>query len=178
MKISIYYQKHKNIDVSFNIYYYIIMKKLFVLIGISVLLFFSCKTLVAFDESIPEEKTARISFDSVGNITAYNGIPVNWKRSLAFNVYQIPAGETTLEFDLDNRNFFGKNILIKYDFQPQKEYFFDVGKRDNMTGLIVYAWDYGDKMAGSGTPKQIQSHYVGFAPFLNTRQGNQKLVLD
>jgi hypothetical protein len=154
------------------------MRKLLILIGMSVLLFFSCKTLVAFDESIPEEKTARISFDSVGNITAYNGIPVNWKRSLAFNVYQIPAGETTLEFDLDNRNYFGKNILVKYDFQPQKEYFFDVGKRDNMTGLIVYAWDYGEKGAGSGTPKQIQSHYVGFAPFLNTRQGNQKMVLD
>lgn len=154
------------------------MKNLLALIGISGLLFFSCKTITAFDESIPEEKTARIIFVNVGSITSYNDIPVDWKRTIGFHFYQIPAGDTKLEFDIENGNYSGKNIIIKYDFQPQKEYYFEIGKKDNNYGLTVYAWDYGDKSSVSGTPKQMQAHIVGFAPFLNVRQGNQKLVLE
>jgi len=165
------------------------MKKLLILTCLSVLLFFSCKTIATFDESIPEEKTARIMIGDIGVVTEYNGISVNWERLRGFTatLHQIPAGDTVFKIDVDAQlsvnygssysgNSFNvtttRNILqikgatFRYNFQPQKEYYFDAAQNnDKIFGLRIYAWDYGDKNAGSGTPAQFDEHYVTFVPF-------------
>jgi len=140
----------KIIDIPYKIWYYLTMKKLSVLIGISVLLFFSCiTTTTIFDDSIPVEKTARILLTGAGNVTEYNGIGYTTDRSTIVN---------------------GKDILFRYNFLPQKEYFFYLAEKNNTYGLSVYAYNYGEKK--SGIPREINAHFVGFAPFLNIRQSS------
>jgi len=178
------------------------MKKLSVFIGILVLLFVSCKTIASFDESIPEEKTTRICMAGIGTVTEYNGISVKWEglSGFKFTVNQIPAGDTLLQIDVDaqlsvfynsyynsNGNFVNSttrevlklnSALFKFNFQPQKEYYFDAAKSNDGYGLRVYAWDYTEKNAGSGTPKDFEKHFVTFVPFLKDNQGNNKKVLN
>lgn len=158
------------------------MKKLLVLICLSVLLFFSCVSIKAIDESVPEEETARLFTGPLGTVTSYNGISVNWGRlrGISVEIHQIPAGDTTLEIDVDaqlslsvignttyRRVLRVKGALFRYNFQPMKEYYFDVAEKDNKYGLVVYAWNYGDKNAGSGTAGHWNAHLVEFVPFLN-----------
>jgi len=163
------------------------MKKLSVFIVISVLVFFSCRSVATFDESISEEKTTRIFTGGIGTVTEYNGIPVNWERvrSLKFTLQQIPAGDTLLQIDVDaelsviySANSTSRVILkadgalFKYNFQPQKEYFFDADMKNSEYGLNIYVWNYGDKNSGSGTPKDYANHFVAFVPFLNIQKSN------
>jgi hypothetical protein len=165
------------------------MKKLLLLISLSVLLFASCKTITAFDESIPEEKTARIMMGNIGVVTEYNGISVKWERprGLTATLHQIPAGDTVLQIDVDTQlsvsynsyytsDAFNvtttrttlklKGAIFRYNFLPKKEYYFDAAKNnDEVYGLKIYAFDYDDKNAGSGTPAEYEAHYVTFVPF-------------
>jgi hypothetical protein len=160
------------------------MKKLLVLIGLLSLLFASCETITKYDDSIPEEKTTRVVTYRIGDVVAYNGIPVNWKRSAVMfqlNYYQIPAGDTLLEFNVNaglgsGRYLTGKGLQIKYNFQPQKEYWFYIGQRDRTYGVFIYAWDFGDKNAGSIN----KNNFIGFAPFLNIDKvtGDNTIYLD
>jgi len=145
------------------------MKKIFVLIGIAVLLFVSCETITKFDDSIPQEKTARLATFRIGDVVAYNGIPVNWKRSaFKLDYYQIPAGDTLLECNVNaalgpNEYFKGNGLQFRFTYLPKKEYFFFVGQRDRTYGVFIHAWDFGDKNSGAPTKDSL----VGFAPFLN-----------
>lgn len=160
------------------------MKKILALTCLLVLLFSSCVSVKKFDESVPEEKTARIFTGGIGTVTGYNGISVNWERvkgfSFVFN--QIPAGDTTLEIDVDAQlsSFYDggtnttyrkilqvKGALFKFNFQPQKEYYFEAAQKDNTYGLSVYAWNYGEKGSGSGGPSTWTEHFVAFVPFQN-----------
>lgn len=166
------------------------MKKLLIVICIASLLFSSCLTTNIFDDSISEEKTARINIERIGNVTEYNAIPVSWNRQFKTVLYQIPAGDTLLQFDVDaqlsvyygangstSRNILRINgALFKYNFQPQKVYVLYAGVKNGVSGINVYAWNYGEKM--SGTPAQIETHFLAFVPFLNVSQGGQRKVLN
>lgn len=107
---------------------------------------------------------------------------MKWERLRGFKVemHQIPAGDTTLEIDVDAKlsvSYIGnsshttvlrvKGALFRYNFQPMKEYYFDAAQKDDKYGLVVYAWDYGEKNAGQGTAGNWNAHLVAFVPFLN-----------
>ena len=160
------------------------MKKLFALIGISAFLVLSCAGSpgTVFDDSVPVEQTAWLSAN-VGDITSYNGISVDWKQS-AYKLIQIPSGNATLEWNLSsapsyrfkNGTVSGKNLLFAYNFQPQKKYIFVYNQSDGNKGLNVYVYDFEEKFGGSWDA--IDTHFAGFAPFLNVSGGNNKTVLD
>jgi hypothetical protein len=147
--------------------------KQFFLILIIVFFAASCGTTgdveTVFDDSIPVEKTAGI-ITWIGSVTAYNGIPVDWKRTFSRRAVQIPAGEATLEWDIDSYQGFirytGKGMLMKYNFKPQKKYLFQVEKKENVTGLAIYEYDKDEKVKYSYS--DMDTHKVDFVPFLNT----------
>jgi hypothetical protein len=145
------------------------MKKILVLIGIASLLFSSCITnlkLIVFDDSIPEEKTARLDITFLGTVTEYNGITVNWHQSFAGTAFQIPAGDTLLQLDVDRNGYSGENIMWRYNFQPQKVYILHAGSgvegNNYKYGINVYTFNYGEKLAGL-----LTEHFVEFVPYLN-----------
>jgi len=121
------------------------MKKLLVLVGMSVLLFFSCATKVGivFDDSVPLEQTTQIYTYNIGSVTAYNGVAVGWKQKVTMETIQIPAGETQLVWDIKttsgNTNYTGKNMVFVYNFQPGKNMFLCLGRKriKNMACFMV-----------------------------------------
>jgi len=152
------------------------MKKLFVLVILPVFLFFSCVSNVVFDNSIPLEKTSKIYAGMVGKITEYNGISVNWN----YNLVQIPAGDTVLQMDIET-SIQVKGALFKYNFQPQKQYYFMINSKNDLLGLDVYAFDYGEKPGAyvmGGTNREWEKHLVAYVPFLNVRPRGSKTVLE
>ena len=159
------------------------MKKLFFLSGIMILLFFSCMSTqsagVVFDDSLPVEKSSWISMYNVGTITGYNGISVNWKSSASKSI-QIPAGGALLEMDIDSTQgniiYKGRNMLFLYEFQPQKQYLFIVGKQDGGAGLKVHTYDIGEKIRQ--TQSGVNAHFTEFVPFLNTGDSGGKTILN
>jgi len=152
------------------------MKKgILVLAGLSILLFFSCKTTagIVFDDSVPLEQSAQI-FCSIGTITGYNGIAVNWEQGSG-KIVQIPAGDTLLEWNISTRygntNYSGKDMLLRYNFQPQKRYYFRFNPDSNgIYGVNIFTCDIGEM-------PNVNSAHFEFVPFLNA-QGNQKTVLE
>ena len=151
-------------------------KKELVLFGLCFIIFSSCahleKATQTFDESVPMENSSWICPRGGGEIIGYNGIPVSWKIPFfgAVPVIQIPAGDTLLEWNIDNGYYKGKNILFRFNFQPQKQYYFDAGKEDEAYGLYVFEWDCNEKLPWlkGGWDKR---GLLGFFPFLNTNQG-------
>jgi hypothetical protein len=161
------------------------MKKLLLLTGISVLLILSCTMSVGmvFDDSVPEEQSTYIS-SSVGEIIGYNGISVKWKQG--FKAVQIPAGDTLLEWNIDaprygsSARYTGKNLLMRYNFEPQKWYYFIYDIKNGAPGLNVYVYAAGEKVEAAvlNNWSVYDAHYVGFAPFLNVRRADEKLILE
>jgi len=161
------------------------MKKLLVLVGLLSLLFASCATgeisdkyIVKFDDSIPEEETARLVTERIGNIIEYNGIPINWKRT-DFKYYQIPAGDTLLVCNVDSFlinnprvTVRGEGFQFRYNFQKKKNYYFYLSEKDGKYGLEIYSWDYGEKMSFN------KKNLVGFVPFVNNvgKNNNRKVL--
>ena len=152
-------------------------KRELILFGLCFLIISSCsytKVTRTYDESIPLEKSSRIVITGVGDVIGYNGIPVNWKNkmSLSLQIIQIPAGDTLLEWNVESTTGFvvyrGKNILFRFNFQPQKIYYLTVGQKDQAFGLNVWAYDFDEKV-----PVEFRNteHFIGFFPFLNTNQG-------
>jgi hypothetical protein len=153
-------------------------KRELVLFGLCFLIISSClnptKVKQTFDESVPIEKSSRIVISLVGDIIGYNGVPVNWKNKASFSlqIIQIPAGDTLLEWNVESTTGFvvyrGKNILFRFNFQPQKLYFLTVGQKDQAFGLNVWAYNFDEKV-----PVEFRNleHFIGFFPFLNTNQG-------
>jgi len=155
-----------------------------------VYLFSSCaltpKVKGQFDESVPVESSAWLSTRNAGRIIGYNGIPVNWRAGIIFGygtrMYQIPAGETLLEWNVSSElrglqmRYSGKNAFIRFNFQPQKQYFFLIGwdvvrvddKLQRKFGFRIYAYDVGEKIPNDRLLIKLYSadHFVGFAPFL------------
>jgi hypothetical protein len=89
----------------------------------------SCGTTVnIFDENLPLEASAILSIHPVFEIRTYNGIPVKLKTGLGMTGYTIPAGTTTLTFDLDTGRSFGdvryrgKDFSLTYNFEAGNEY--------------------------------------------------------
>jgi hypothetical protein len=130
------------------------------------LLVLSCTTSLGFvyDEAVPFEKSAWLSNASLGTITGYNGITVNWKQEMGAKMIQIPAGETLLEVDLNSLGTTGKGLLFQFDFQAGKQYCFIAGrdKETDDAGLRVYAWNMGEKLT-----TYSDKNLVAFVPFLN-----------
>ena len=153
-------------------------KTILVVIGILGFLMASCvtpKLALVFDEAAPVEKSAWISPVSVGTITSYNGIPVEWKSKIGvFEVYQIPAGSTVLEWNLDSsaHNFLGQGILFQYNFLEGKQYHFRPAINDGKSGFWIWEQDIGTNLPGTYN----MNNSVGFFPFLNTNTGGRPVL--
>jgi hypothetical protein len=109
------------------------MKKSFFIIGSVLtcfLLLLSCGTTVnIFDEEFPLEKSAVLTISPQFSITSYNGISVKLKESgMGMTGFTIPAGNTTLTFDLDtgrtfgNVRYYGRNFTVSYNFLAGEAY--------------------------------------------------------
>ena len=157
------------------------MRKQLFLFALTALLVLSCTTSsgTVFDDSVPIEETAWISPGPIGIITGYNGIPVKWKAD-GTKLIQIPAGETTLEWDVNTTdgytNYKGKNMVMSYNFRPQKQYVFSLTIIDEKYGLNVQVYDFGEKV--SGTKSDLEKHFEAFTPFLNAAGVGAKTVLE
>ena len=151
-------------------------RTILVVIGILVLLMASCaitpKLVGIFNEDIPESESAWITPAGTGKVISYNGIPVDWNwKGLSFTMYQIPAGNTILEWDIDSRDIIGKGIIFQYNFLPGKQYHFYPSWKDGNYGFWVFEDDFRTKippnvMFTSGAVDTKKS--IGFFPFLNT----------
>ena len=156
--------------------------KQFLMIGLLVSLVISCTTSagVVFDDTIPLEETAWVNTNNVGMVTAYNGIPVNWKSTMT-KAIQIPAGDTLLEFDLrltiGSTTYTGRGILFQYNYQPQKQYFFMGAREEGIVGLNVYSYNFGEK-PWTLSQKEFDKHFIAFVPFLNAGGSGGKTVLE
>jgi hypothetical protein len=160
------------------------MKKLLVLAGISTLLFLgSCVTSkvpvvkAVFDNSVPIEESSWVNlYMYSGIITAYNGISVSGWKTGSWDMIQIPAGDTTMEIDLDaigDNRYIAKGMMFRYNFQPQKQYYIRFIDPDFWSswnqeitggkyGVGIYAWDIGEKISY----KDTRPNFVEFVPFL------------
>ena len=150
-------------------------KKELVLFGLCFFILSSCssisKVTQTFDESVPIEKSSWISPLLAGDIIGYNGIPVSWKnKAFSLQIIQIPAGDTLLEWNIEGGGYIGKNILFRFDFLPQKQYFFRPRQEDGVYGFNVYVYEFDEKIPNVGEPQNMK-HLLGFFPFLNTNQG-------
>jgi len=151
------------------------MKKRYLLFGLLAMLILSCASVrkagTVYDESLPPEKSTLISTMYVGDIIGYNGISVNWKKDVK-SMIQIPSGTAMLEWNVNAIGFTGKNLIMQFDFQPQKQYFFWVTEKNRAFGLEVYAYDFDEKTPyAPGAYDDKENHSVGFAPFLNIQRG-------
>ncbi|MDR2942253.1 MAG: hypothetical protein LBV17_06660 [Treponema sp.] len=146
------------------------MKKFWILAGISALLFLSSCAMsvgIVFDDSVPIEKSTYICTYFIGEVTAYNGIPVKWKQ--AIKMVQIPAGDALLDLKLNsmsgNIRYLG-NASFKYNFQPQKQYYlrFSELHEANKYGVSVYVYTLEEKFLG--TASDYEAHFEAIVPVL------------
>ncbi|MDR0322090.1 MAG: hypothetical protein LBI28_11350 [Treponema sp.] len=159
------------------------MKKLLLIVTVFAMLFLSCTTTVGiiYDESTPLEQSSWFNITNFGTVTAYNGLTVNWKsKTVSPTMVQIPAGNTLLEIDISsnvgNTVYTGKGMLLRYNFQPGKQYLFIVS-RNNESGTIgvrVYAYDIGEKIGL--TLGAMEPHFVEFVYFLNSNPGGTTIL--
>jgi hypothetical protein len=106
------------------------MKKKILIFCITVIvLLASCGTTSnVFDEMLSLEESAVLAIHPAFTIRSYNDIPVNLKTGGGLTGFTIPAGTTTLLFDVDtgrmfgNLRFLGRNFLLTYDFKAGNEY--------------------------------------------------------
>jgi hypothetical protein len=143
------------------------MKKLVLCVFVLAILLSSCASApkradVVYDASVPLEESFWIISAALGKVIAYNEIAIDWKT---YQTIQIPAGNTLLEIDVNaargNTIYKGKGILFQYDFQPGKLYQLWLGEKENVIGVDVCAWDFGEKI------ENHSEHLEGFVPFLN-----------
>ena len=115
-----------------------LLKKQFILITVisAALAIFSCNITgnIVLDPDMPAEQTAKVRFQRSIYVTHYNGIDVEdaWypRGYLKANTVTLPAGETTLNFDIAysfsyfkiNYSLDVNDIELRYNFEPGKEY--------------------------------------------------------
>ena len=159
------------------------MRGKFFLVIIACLLLAGCmntKPSIIFDESVAPERTAWITTVLMGTITGFNGVEVNWGKYTSLILIQIPAGDTLLEWDLDayvslgiyTYNYKGKGILLRYNFQPEKKYTFQVvredQKRDGRLGVNIYRWEKNERIPSlNAGVVGWKKNFLEFVPFLN-----------
>jgi hypothetical protein len=122
----------------------------------------SCTSLKIFDENIPEEKMAEVSFDHGLVPTSYNGIHVE-----KFSWTKLPEG--TAEFVINLRGaYIGWNGNVQYDaddmvfsinLEGGKTYFITLWRQEGVFGVLVY-----DQIL-KFTFARTASHQIGFIPF-------------
>jgi len=66
--------------------------------------------------------------------------------------------------------------LFAYNFRPQKKYVFMAVQEDGESGLNVYAYNLNETMKNSW--KDLDAHFEAFAPFLNIRHPNERVILE
>jgi len=142
---------------------------------------------IVFDDSVPPEKSSWINVGNVGRndivtVAAYNSISVSDWKTLYPEMIQIPAGATEIEMDIEHiiRNILltikltAKNMIFKYNFQPQKQYYITlVGSLNDELdiegeyGVNIYEWNFGERIPENFEYKNIKNHFTAFVPFLN-----------
>jgi hypothetical protein len=176
------------------------MKKsilVFVLSGLSVLLFFSCAstddnprtdpTLFVFDDSTPTEQLTEVEIRYLGAIKEYNGIAVKWGiwprgHAIAQYTVKVPAGDTLFNFNVGVRQgdtyYTGENMLFRYNLLPNIKYLLTFMANEGIYGVNVYIYEIGENTPSvNRSLKTTDPHFSAFVPFLNA-QGNRKTVLE
>ena len=127
-------------------------RRVFVIGLILTCLLLSCGvTSNVYDESVPLEKSAVLKIAPYFTIKSYNGIPVQLKVSVTGfggTGFTIPAGSTTLIYDLDTGMAFtsskvmgntmstetnrivGKDLTLTFNFEAGKKYWIYLGFSD------------------------------------------------
>jgi hypothetical protein len=99
----------------------------------------SCATSAVWDQSLPPEQTATLSFSGV-SIKAYNGVPVHWDPA-AFGGLEIkiPAGENEFLVDVNTGVFVARDVLFRQTFQGGKKYTLYAGYNRSIgtTGMTI-----------------------------------------
>ncbi len=157
------------------------MRKIFVLCVTCILFVLSCtiSEKAVFDESVPIEDSAWVTQGGVGKIVGYNGISVDWNLGMT-GMARIPAGDTVLEWNIDGtvtntaRPVKGEGILFRYNFHPQKKYFFRIMRKNNAYGLDVHSYNF-DEEVSLLSNEEFEMHFVDFVPFLNVESGTTVL---
>ena len=147
------------------------------------------KPSIIFDESVAPENTAWITTVLMGTITGFNGVEVNWGKYTSLKLIQIPAGDTLLEWDLDayvilgtiTYNYKGKDILLRYNFLPDKKYTFQVVKEDQKEdgryGVNIYRWEKNEKIPSLDAGVYgWRKNFLEFVPFLNVDPGGRTIL--
>ena len=139
------------------------------------LLFSGCRSIarqlsarkITYDESVPPEKSALVVFSDIIRVRSYNGIDVGkaWypKGKNRINKVTLPAGDTSIQFDLNASVEVGniiyyinqKDLELRFDFEAGKEYtvaFYTKGA--NIISVAfgksefgVAVWDYASSTA-------------------------------
>ena len=133
----------------------------------------ACVSQIVFDEKLPLEESAHLMFKYGAEVTAYNGIPVSYKKIITttysewHSVY-LPPGE--MEFTLNayvswgNVTYYVDNVLFRYKFDAGKHYYIvpvDNGAPDSNI------WEWGVRIFESPTPKWDRSKmkFIAYVPF-------------
>jgi len=143
----------------------------------------ACASQIVYDENLPLEESAHLMFWGGAEVTAYNGIPVPYKKILdgtmsKWRTVYLPPGE--MEFTLnacvehytwDNFNrlvkvrYFADNVLFRYKFEAGKHYIIvssDTGGPDDTKeewGVRIYD----SPTAKPQNPKK--ENFIAFVPF-------------
>ncbi|MDR1308086.1 MAG: hypothetical protein LBK74_11000 [Treponema sp.] len=138
------------------------------------LLFSGCSSIarqlsagkIIYDESLPVEQNALVVFSDTIHVLEYNGIGVedSWypKGKYRINKITLPAGETTIQFNLrayvSQGNYSvsikADNIELRFNFEAEKEY--TVAVYTKSLGLFknteygVAVWGYASQTASPG----------------------------
>jgi hypothetical protein len=149
-------------------------KKIFVVFGVMCVLLTlgACATQqVVFDENLPKEQSSRLVFYVGLQITAYNGIPVPFKKVMGvtqstWHDVILPPGE--MEFVLDvnynsgNFRYTADDVGFRYKFEAGVEYtltFTAWEGVNNTWGVKIYK----QPPPSIGWPKE--ENLIAFVPF-------------
>ena len=111
------------------------MKKIGFVICIAILLVSCATTKNVFDDSVPEENTAKLLIAPSWTVKIYNGVDVKLKRGLGATGFTIPSGETELVMDLysklGNTIFIAKDVVLSFFYEAGYEYYIFFGTVGN-----------------------------------------------
>jgi len=136
------------------------------------------RDLIVFDESIPEEASARIFFFLGVEVTYFNGIPVPTGRpgihhrvlnfQSEWRYVMLPAGEMEFQLSAEAVTSFVRNVYFTFTFGPGDYYvaFTSAGGDDLIPGMNIF----------SGLPRNLMSfprassgNFIAFVPVYRNR---------
>ena len=118
-----------------------ILKRIAFLVA-ALVIFCSCSTPppIVLDDSLPEEEQATVLFSYGIIVTSYNGIPFETPRG--GTCLKIPQGKCEFTCDLDASNGYmswtGKDFILTYTFEGNKEYYLSFRLMDRKWGADIY----------------------------------------